>query len=104
MILVTSRLSDYFRTRAPLVAIGYLFEILGFAILLGTDISSHGARYAGLVFAQIGTASRSRNIFVADMFLVPIPLHLTWVAENAGNETKRACHIGIMVAVAQALA
>ena len=59
MIWVTSRAADYYHWRAPFVAVGFGFEILGFAMLLGSTPAQHSLRYGALVFATIGSASES---------------------------------------------
>ena len=59
MIWVTSRASDYWHNRAWLIALGFAFQILGFAMLLGGKPEQHSLRYAALVFATIGVGSMS---------------------------------------------
>ena len=58
MLMAASRASDYFRNRAYFVALGFGFEVLGFAMLLGGNPDQHSLRYAALVFATIGVASK----------------------------------------------
>ena len=65
--------------------------IVGFAIYLGCDPHNVPARFIALILAEAG-------------HYICTPLIVTWAANNAGNESRRAVAVPLAVSCAQAVA
>lgn len=89
-MLLVAWASDRYGRRGPAIVLGFSFMTLGFAMLRGVH-SNRNAKFAALVFADIG------------QFII-IPMNLTWLAENAANESRRALAVPMAIAVAQSIA
>ncbi|RSH93181.1 hypothetical protein EHS25_007534 [Saitozyma podzolica] len=90
-MLVVCWVSDRYQRRGPGMIAGFAFMTLGFAMLLGLSPSQKAGRYASLVFCEVGQ-------------FICIPLNLTWAAENAGNESRKAVSLPLVITLGQALA
>ncbi|KAI9637765.1 major facilitator superfamily domain-containing protein [Dioszegia hungarica] len=90
-MVIASYISDHYRNRGWPSQVGWWMMILAFGIYLGVDTSNHAARFAALILAEVG-------------HYVCTPLIVTWQANNAGNESRRAVAVPFAVACAQAVA
>lgn len=82
--ILAGALSDRFRVRGPVIMVGTLLALAGYAILYGT--SSPGAGYAGTIIATCG-------IFPC------VPCTLAWTGANMGGEMKRGVVIAMVIGV-----
>ena len=77
--------------------------LTGFGIYLGADASNHAARFAALIFAEIGHHSTSSHDYRELLLIRPAvatPLILTWSASNCGSESRRAVNIPLIYTLA----
>lgn len=75
--------------------------VLAFGIYLGVPDTNHAARFAALILAEVGHYGKCATS-LADS--VCTPLIVTWAANNAGNESRRAVAVPFAVSCAQAVA
>lgn len=87
--IVAAIISDRWKKRGPIMAIYGAIGLLGFLLLLLVDVTaSAGARYAGIIFACMGT------------FPV-VALNLTWILNNLGSDSKKGASLAIVATVGQ---
>jgi MFS family permease len=89
-MILTSFLSDRARCRGLFVAGVMMISCTGWVILLAV-VSNQHARYFATFLVVMGC-------FAA------IPLMLSWVSNNAGNESQRAVQIGMLNSMGQCFA
>ncbi|WVR09349.1 hypothetical protein IAU60_006415 [Kwoniella sp. DSM 27419] len=82
--------SDKQRNRGLWVQVGWVIEVLGFAMYLGLPATNHKGRFAALIFGEVG-------------HYICTPLIVTWQANNSGSESRRAVAVPLAVACAQAV-
>jgi MFS family permease len=82
-------ISDRWGKRGPIIAFLASVALVGYLILtiVGNSVST-GARYAGIWFACCGT------------FPI-VALNLTWILNNAGNDSKKGSSVAIVALVGQ---
>ena len=90
-MIIASRISDKIKNRGWPTQVGWAMLIVGFAIYLGCDPHNVPARFIALILAESG-------------HYICTPLIVTWAANNAGNESRRAVAVPLAVSCAQAVA
>ena len=90
-MIVAAKLSDKYGSRGWPTQFGWLLLIIGFAMFLGAPRDNKAAHFAALIFAEAG-------------HYICTPLIVTWTANNAGSESRRAIAVPLAVALAQAVA
>jgi MFS family permease len=90
-MIIASRISDRIKNRGWPTQVGWAMLIVGFAIYLGCDSHNVPARFIALILAESG-------------HYICTPLIVTWAANNAGNESRRAVAVPLAVSCAQAVA
>jgi hypothetical protein len=80
--------------------------VVAFAIYLAVPSSNHQARFAALVLAETGHYSELPALRESTAYSCPVctPLIVTWAANNAGSESRRAVAVPLAVSCAQAVA
>ncbi|WWC85699.1 uncharacterized protein L201_000565 [Kwoniella dendrophila CBS 6074] len=91
VMILFSYFSDRQKNRGFWTQVGWILEIIAFAMYLDLPASNHKGRFAGLILAEVG-------------HYVCTPLIVTWQANNAGNESRRAVAVPGAVSLAQAVA
>lgn len=81
-------ISDRWGKRGPLIALFGCFGLLGYLLLLLVPNHNVGPRYAGIVFACMGT------------FPV-VSLNLTWVLNNLGSDSKKGASLAVVATIGQ---
>ncbi|TIA58898.1 hypothetical protein D6C77_05190 [Aureobasidium pullulans] len=90
-MIIAAKISDRFGNRGWPTQFGWLLLIVGFGLFLGTPTSNKPAHFAALILAETG-------------HYICTPLIVTWSANNAGSESRRAVAVPLAVALAQAVA
>ncbi|KEQ72722.1 MFS general substrate transporter [Aureobasidium namibiae CBS 147.97] len=90
-MIIAAKASDRFGNRGWPTQFGWLLLIVGFAIFLGAHESNKPAHFVALILAEVG-------------HYICTPLIVTWSANNAGSESRRAVAVPLAVACAQAVA
>lgn len=83
-MMVINTASDRARVRGPFVAGVFALNVVGFAVMLGTD--NMRARYFACFCIVLGC-------------YCAIPLVQSWVANNCGSQSQRAVHLGYLNSV-----
>ncbi|THX73114.1 hypothetical protein D6D04_08706 [Aureobasidium pullulans] len=89
-MIIAAKISDRFGNRGWPTQFGWLLLIVGFGLFLGTPTSNKPAHFAALILAETG-------------HYICTPLIVTWSANNAGSESRRAVAVPLAVALAQAV-
>ncbi|KAI7326629.1 MFS general substrate transporter [Hortaea werneckii] len=90
-MIIAAKLSDRFRNRGWPTQFGWMLLIVGFAIFLGASTENKPAHFVALILAETG-------------HYICTPLIVTWSANNAGSESRRAVAVPLAVSLAQAVA
>ncbi|KIR55946.1 high-affinity nicotinic acid transporter [Cryptococcus gattii Ru294] len=90
-MIIASIISDRYRNRGWPTQFGWWLSIVAFGIYLGAPYTNRSARIAALVLGETG-------------HYIATPLIVTWTANNAGSESRRAVAVPLAVSCAQAVA
>ncbi|RSH80868.1 hypothetical protein EHS25_007037 [Saitozyma podzolica] len=90
-MILASWISDRILNRGWPTQFGWWIMVVAFAIYLAVPSTNHQARFAALVLAETG-------------HYICTPLIVTWAANNAGSESRRAVAVPLAVSCAQAVA
>jgi hypothetical protein len=89
-MVIASKYSDRIRNRGWPLQFGWATMVVAFAIYLGCDSTNHPARIVALILGESG-------------HYICTPLIVTWAANNAGSESRRAVAVPLAVSLAQAV-
>jgi len=90
-MIIASRISDRYNNRGWPSQFGWAMMVVGFSIWLGCDTHNRAAHITALILAEAG-------------HYICTPLIVTWSANNAGSESRRAVAVPLAVSTAQAVA